>query len=78
MLQEWLQGHGMSPAEYRVVKEFGPEHQKTFQVAVRVNGRSLGESEGRSKKAAEQAAAKNALQVLRENEGSPAGVGPHG
>ena len=78
MLQEWLQSRAMGPAEYRVMREFGPEHQKTFRVAVRVAGRQLGESEGRSKKSAEQAAAKEALHVLREKEESHAGAGRHG
>ncbi|HEV2490549.1 MAG TPA: ribonuclease III [Candidatus Acidoferrales bacterium] len=78
MLQEWLQSRGMGPAEYRVVKESGPEHQKTFRVAVRANGRALGESEGRSKKAAEQSAAELALQTLRQKTESPAGVTRNG
>lgn len=74
MLQEWLQSRGMGPAEYRVMKESGPEHQKTFRIAVRAIGRTLGESEGRSKKAAEQAAAELALRTLRQEVESPAGV----
>lgn len=78
MLQEWLQSRGMGLADYRVIRESGPEHQKTFRVAVRVNGRQLGESEGRSKKAAEQSAAKEALQMLREKEAGRTGVGQHG
>jgi ribonuclease III len=63
-LQEWLQSQGIQPAEYRVVKESGPEHQKTFRVSVRVDGRSLAEADGRSKKSAEQAAAGLALKSL--------------
>ncbi|HEV2289851.1 MAG TPA: ribonuclease III [Candidatus Acidoferrales bacterium] len=63
-LQELLQGRGIPPAEYRVVKESGPEHQKIFRVSVRVDGRSLAEGEGRSKKSAEQAAAGLALKAL--------------
>lgn len=78
MLQEWLQSRNMGPAEYQVIKEFGPEHQKTFRVAVRVRGKTLGESEGRSKKSAEQSAAREALHVLREKEASPAGASQHG
>lgn len=78
MLQEWLQSRSMGPAEYRVVREFGPEHQKIFRVVVRVAGRQMGESDGRSKKAAEQAAAKEALHVLREKEESHAGASRHG
>lgn len=77
-LQEWLQSRAMGPAEYRVVKESGPEHQKTFRVAVKVDGRPLGEAEGMSKKAAEQAAAEEALRALREKEESSAEVSRHG
>ncbi|MFZ0211497.1 MAG: ribonuclease III [Candidatus Acidiferrales bacterium] len=63
-LQEWLQSRGLRPAEYRVVKESGPEHQKMFRVAVRADGRLLAEAEGRSKKSAEQTAAGLALKAL--------------
>lgn len=65
-LQEWLQSRGLRPAEYRVVSESGPEHAKTFRVSLRVEGRSAAEGEGRSKKAAQQAAACLVLQSLRE------------
>jgi ribonuclease III len=65
-LQEWLQSQGRRPAEYRVVAESGPEHAKTFRVSVRIEGRPLAEAEGRSKKAAQQAAAFIALKSLRE------------
>jgi len=64
-LQEWLQSRGSRPAEYRVVAESGPEHAKTFRMAVCLNGRTLAEAEGRSKKSAEQAAALVALKILR-------------
>jgi ribonuclease III len=65
-LQEWLQSRGSHPAEYRVVAEAGPEHAKTFHIAVRLNGRVLAEAEGRSKKSAEQSAAFLALKLLRD------------
>jgi ribonuclease-3 len=64
-LQELLQGRGVPPAEYRVVRESGPDHRKTFVVEVRVQGRALAISEGRSKKEAQQAAARLALEQLR-------------
>lgn len=64
-LQEWLQSRGSRPAEYRVVAETGPEHAKTFRIAVRLSGRILAEAQGRSKKAAEQSAALVALKILR-------------
>lgn len=65
-LQELLQSRGLRPAEYRVIAECGPEHAKTFRIAVRVEGCPLAEAEGRSKKAAQQAAAFLALKSLRE------------
>lgn len=63
-LQEWLQQRGLGAAEYRVRSESGPEHQKTFEVEVRHLGRKLSVSEGRSKKEAEQTAARLALETL--------------
>jgi ribonuclease-3 len=67
-LQEWLQSRGLRPAEYRVVRETGPEHQKTFLIGVRAAGRVLAEAEGRNKKSAEQDAAALALRLLRAEE----------
>ena len=63
-LQEWLQQRALGMAEYRIHKESGPDHQKTFEVEVWHSGRKLSSSEGRSKKEAEQSAAKQALQTL--------------
>ena len=63
-LQEWLQQRALGMAEYRVHRESGPDHQKIFEVEVWHSGRRLSSSEGRSKKEAEQAAAKRALQSL--------------
>jgi len=64
-LQELLQGRGWRPAEYRVIREEGPDHRKTFVVEVRVGGRALAVSEGSTKKEAEQHAARYALEQLR-------------
>jgi ribonuclease-3 len=47
-----------------VVSDDGPEHQKTFSATVVVSGRALGQGEGRTKKAAEQAAARAAFELL--------------
>jgi ribonuclease-3 len=63
-LQEWLQQRGLGVAEYRLRKESGPEHKKTFEVEVWHDGRRLSASEGLSKKEAEQSAAKLALALL--------------
>ncbi|HXZ11822.1 MAG TPA: ribonuclease III [Candidatus Sulfotelmatobacter sp.] len=66
-LQEWLQQRGEGHAEYRVRSESGPEHQKTFTVDVWLGGRKLAGSEGQSKKEAEQAAARLALESLESS-----------
>lgn len=63
-LQEWLQQRGRAPVEYRVHRESGPDHQKVFEVEVWHAAERLSASEGRSKKEAEQEAARTALAVL--------------
>ncbi len=67
-LQEWLQERHGFPPRYRVVRERGPEHQKTFTVELEVGGEPIAQAEGSSKKSAEQAAAEIALRRLREHE----------
>jgi ribonuclease-3 len=62
-LQERLARSG-SRVRYEVTGESGPPHDRIFEVRASVNGESLGEGSGRSKKAAEQAAAEQALQSL--------------
>jgi ribonuclease III len=63
-LQEWLQQRGLGTIEYRIRNESGPDHQKVFEVEVWHAGQKLSSSEGRSKKIAEQIAAKLALDRL--------------
>jgi ribonuclease-3 len=62
-LQERLQAKGLGLPEYRVAAERGPEHDKVFEVEVRVNGDVAATATGRSKKDAEQQAAQRALQA---------------
>jgi ribonuclease-3 len=62
-LQERLAREG-SRVKYEVTGESGPPHDRVFDVAASVNGAVLGEGSGRSKKAAEQAAASQALDGL--------------
>jgi ribonuclease III len=57
------QSHGVSP-QYRVLNESGPDHDKWFQASVTIGGEVKGLGWGKSKKEAEQEAAKNALEVL--------------
>ena len=61
-LQERVQSAGDPPPEYAVIAETGPDHHKMFQVQVRVGGRAVAEASGRSKKEAEQEAARLALR----------------
>lgn len=65
-LQELLQGLHAGQPRYVVVRERGPEHNKVFTVQVRVASELLAEAEGDTKKAAQQAAARIALEKLRE------------
>ena len=65
-LQEYLQARGKPPAEYRVIAESGPDHRKTFLVEVWSEEEALATGEGLSKKEAEQAAARQALEYLGE------------
>ena len=61
-LQELLQVNGDVEILYQVVSETGPAHAKEFAVSVSVDGRVVGDGKGRSKKLAEQEAAKNAYE----------------
>jgi ribonuclease-3 len=63
-LQELLQSRGQVPAEYRVVGETGPDHQKTFEIEVWVDGERLASAQAGTKKEAEQRAARKALARL--------------
>lgn len=63
-LQEFLQGHGKPPADYRLTGESGPDHQKVFQVEVWISGERMARGEGSTKKEAEQRAAKSAMELL--------------
>jgi ribonuclease-3 len=68
LLQELTQGRHKQPPIYRVIAEEGPDHDKTFAVEVRFGKRLLGEGVGKSKKEAEQKAAKAALEDLERLE----------
>lgn len=62
MIQEVLQASEHRGFSYVVNKEEGPDHSKTFYVSLMLEGKSLGEGQGKSKKEAEQNAAKAALE----------------
>ncbi|HVZ00132.1 MAG TPA: ribonuclease III [Dongiaceae bacterium] len=60
-LQEWAQAAGLALPRYTVVKSEGPPHDPVFEVAVSVAGQEPASARGRSKRAAEQAAARSLL-----------------
>ena len=62
VLQEKLQKHGEVKIEYEIIKEFGPDHDKSFVAEVKCNGKILSTGEGKSKKEAQMQAAKKALE----------------
>lgn len=65
--QEWAQAEiGVTP-RYRIVAEHGPEHAKTFVAEVLLGDEVAGRGEGRSKQAAEQAAARDAWERRMEH-----------
>ena len=66
ILQEIVQEKGTHLVEYHLIKEEGPDHNKNFTVEARVNGKVMGQGSGHTKKAAEQAAAYQAIRVLRK------------
>ena len=63
-LQEYCQARGLSLPVYKVIKETGPDHKKTFEIELFINGEVVGIGVGGNKKDAEQKAAKEALKNL--------------
>ncbi len=63
-LQELVQRRPNQHIEYELIGESGPDHNKTFSFRVSINGEAAGEGSGRSKKEAEQMAARHALEAL--------------
>ncbi len=63
-LQEVIQQNPEEKLHYEVESENGPDHDKKFVVAVYLNSNRMAAGEGRSKKAAEQQAAKEALRLM--------------
>ena len=66
-LQEWTQSKYKSYPRYVVRSTTGPEHDKMFIVEVKIGGKEVGKGRGKSKKDAEQMAAKEALHIVRKH-----------
>ena len=64
-LQEYTQRTTGGRPLYRVIDATGPDHERTFEIEVEVDGRVLGAGRGPSRRIAETAAAMMALEALR-------------
>lgn len=67
VLQEVVQKNPEEKVEYVLIGEEGPDHNKRFVVEVMLNSQVIGKGKGRSKKDAEQLAAKEALELMGYN-----------
>lgn len=67
-LQEYVQARRLSEPYYETIGEVGPAHQRSFTVAVFLNGSEYARAEGSSKKDAQQKAAAKALELLLDRE----------
>ncbi len=67
LLQEYTQENYKTLPRYRLVKESGPAHNKTFTVVLTINGETLGQAEGKSKKEAEQKVAREGFLCLKKS-----------
>lgn len=63
-LQQLVQQDGIEELSYRVIREDGPEHSKVFEVEALINSNPVGRGTGRSKRDAEQNAAREALRLF--------------
>ena len=66
ILQEIVQANQLGAVSYRLIKEEGPDHNKAFYIDVYLGEKCYGTGQGRTKKAAEQVAAYQAILKLRE------------
>ncbi len=64
-LQEWLAASQKPSPSYSLVSENGPPHERIFKISVSVGNDFIAEGEGRSKKAAQQEAARSALEKMK-------------
>ena len=65
VLQEKLQEHGEVEIKYTILREIGPDHDKTFEAQVECDHKKLAIGTGKSKKQAEMEAARKALENLK-------------
>ena len=68
ILQEMGQSRSSEGLSYEILREEGPDHNKSFEVCARIGGAEIGRGTGRTKKAAEQVAAYNGILKLKAEE----------
>ncbi len=68
VLQEILQQHGEVKIEYDIIKEEGPDHDKTFTAQIKYNDKPLAIGIGKTKKSAHMEAAKKAIEEIKSKE----------
>jgi len=66
LMQEYAQANLNCVPKYKVVRETGPSHDKVFEVTVEVSKKVIGEGVGKTRKEAEQMAAKNAMESMQD------------
>lgn len=75
-LQEMLQAESAEAPVYQLMGVSGPDHDREFECAVSYHGELLGRGTGKTKKAAESEAAREALTVLRKRQAGPGADAP--
>jgi ribonuclease-3 len=70
MLQEWTQAKNGSLPRYDIIATSGPEHERIYECAVRVDGNEIARGSGPSRRAAEAAAAEAAIDLLGVTKGA--------
>lgn len=68
ILQEMVQSRQEAPLSYEIIREEGPDHNKSFEVCAKIGDEEVGRGAGRTKKAAEQVAAYNGILKLKAQE----------
>ena len=68
ILQEMVQSRQEAPLSYEIIREEGPDHNKSFEVCAKIGDEEVGRGSGRTKKAAEQVAAYNGILKLKAQE----------
>ena len=71
LLQEHIQKTQKMAPRYEILREWGPDHNRNFESACTVGGKTLSTGTGKNKKEAEQLAAKNAIEKLQISVSTP-------